>query len=121
VEELEGLIDRRLEHASNRLAPVDEVMALDERYRSQHSGWNLKHFHSWYQRERGTRCYTWVKKRLQDAEHVPKCAKRGTHLKRRESCPLPGMMIHHDGRQNAPMVRWPQFPLKIDLSLLTAV
>jgi len=34
AEGLEGLIDRRLEHVSNRRAPVDEVMALTERYRS---------------------------------------------------------------------------------------
>jgi len=97
AEGLEGLIDRRLEHASNRQAPVDEVMALTERYRTHHVGWNVKHFHSWYKREGGTRCYTWVKKRLQDAELVPKAAQRGAHRKRRERCPLPGMMIHQDG------------------------
>ena len=97
AEGLEGLNDRRLEHASNRLAPVDEVMALTERYRSRHSGWNVKHFHSWYQREGGTRCYTWVKNRLQEAKLVPKAAKRGAHRKRRERRPLPGMMIHQDG------------------------
>jgi transposase len=97
AEGLEGLNDRRFEHASNRLAPVDEVMALTERYRSRHSGWNVKHFHSWYKREGGTRCYTWVKKRLQEAELVPKGTKRGAHRKRRERRPLPGMMIHQDG------------------------
>lgn len=97
AEGLEGLLDRRLEQASNRRAPVDEVMALTERYRSRHSGWNVKHFHSWYQREGGTRSYTWVKKSLQEAELVPKAAKRGAHRKRRERRPLPGMMIHQDG------------------------
>ncbi len=44
---LEGLIDRRLEQASNRRAPVDEVMTLTERYRDRHSGWNVKNFHGW--------------------------------------------------------------------------
>jgi transposase len=97
AEGLEGLLDRRLEQASNRRAPVDEVMALTERYRSRHSGWNVKHFHSWYQREGGTRSYTWVKKSLQEAELVPKAAKRGAHRKRRERRPLAGMMIHQDG------------------------
>lgn len=94
---LEGLLDRRLEQASNRRVSVDEVMALTERYRSRHSGWNVKHFHSWYQREGGIRSYTWVKKSLQDAELVPKAAKRGAHRKRRERRPLSGMMIHQDG------------------------
>ena len=97
AEGLEGLLDRRLEQASNRRAPVDEVMALTERYRSRHSGWNVKHFHSWYRREGGTRSYTWVKKCLQEAELVPKAAKQGAHRKRRERRPLPGMMIHQDG------------------------
>ena len=35
AEGLEGLLDRRLEHVSYRKAPVDEVMALTERYRSR--------------------------------------------------------------------------------------
>jgi len=52
---LEGLIDRRLEQVSNRRAPVDEVLALTDWYRNRHRGWNVKHFHSWYQREGGTR------------------------------------------------------------------
>lgn len=97
AEGLEGLIDRRLEQAANRRAPVDEVMALTERYRSRHSGWNVKHFHSWYRREGGARSYTWVKKRLQEAQLVPKAAKRGAHRKRRERSALPGLMIHQDG------------------------
>lgn len=94
---LEGLIDRRLEQVSNRRAPVDEVMALTEQYRSRHLDWNVKHFHSWYRRTGGTRSYTWVKKRLQGAKLVPKYEKRGAHRKRRDRSPLPGMMIHQDG------------------------
>ena len=94
---LEGLLDRRLEHASNRRAPVDEVMALTEQYRSRHIGWNVKHFHSWYKREGGTRGYTWVKIRLQEAKLVPKAEKRGAHRKRRERSALPGIMVHQDG------------------------
>ena len=94
---LQGLIDRRLEHVSNRRAPVDEVMALTERYRSRHGGWNVKHFHSWYKREGGARGYTWVKRCLQEAKLVPKSEKRGAHRKRRERSALPGMMIHQDG------------------------
>ena len=97
AEGLDGLIDRRLEHVSKRRAPVDEVMALSEQYRSRHIGWNVKHFHSWYRREGGTRSYTWVKKRLQEARLVPKAQKRGVHRKRRERSALPGMMIHQDG------------------------
>jgi transposase len=76
---LEGLIDHRLAQLSNRAAPVDEVMALTERYRDTHRGWNVRHFHSWYRRDGGTRSYSWVKKHLQAAELVPKAAKKGAH------------------------------------------
>ncbi len=94
---LDGLIDRRLEQASHRQAPVHEAMALIDEYRRRYSGCNVKHFHSLYKRTGGTRSYTWVKRRLQEAGLVPKSKKRGTHRKRRERSPLPGMMIHQDG------------------------
>lgn len=94
---MDGLIDRRLEQAVNRRAPADEVMALVDRYRNRHRGWNVKHFHSWYRRSGGARSYTWVKERLQEANLVPKAEKRGAHRKRRERSPIPGMMIHQDG------------------------
>src|SRR5437667_9006487 len=47
---LAGLVDRRLEQASQRQAPGDEVLALTERYRQRHLGGNVRHFHSWYRR-----------------------------------------------------------------------
>ena len=83
-EGFEGLIGRRLEQTSHRQAPVDAVIALIEQYRIRHSGWNIKHFHGWYQRAGGSRNYTWVKKRLQEAVLVPKAKKRGAHRKHRE-------------------------------------
>jgi transposase len=94
---LEGLIDKRLEQMSHRRAPVDEVLALTERYRSRHLGWNVKHFYAWYRRDGGGRSYSWVKNRLQEAGVVAKVAGRGKHRKRRERSPLPGMMLHQDG------------------------
>jgi Winged helix-turn helix len=97
AEGLEGLIDRRLKQVSNHRASVEEVMALTEPYRTRHVGWNVKHFHSWYQREGGGRSYTWAKKRPQEVELVPRAKQRGTHRKRRERSALPGMMIHQDG------------------------
>ena len=62
-------------------------MAVTERYRTHPVGWNVKHFHSGYSRDGGKRGYTWVKKRLQDAELVPKARKQGVHRKRRERSP----------------------------------
>jgi transposase len=94
---LEGLIDKRLHQVSHRRAPVDEVLRLVEQYRRRHDGWSVKHFYAWYRRDGGSRSYTWVKNRLQEAQAVPKGEKRGVHRKRRECSPLPGMLVHQDG------------------------
>ncbi|MFA5807320.1 MAG: ISNCY family transposase [bacterium] len=95
-----ALLDKRISQASHRRAPVDEVMALAERYRKRYLGWNVCHFHSHYRRDGGSRSYTWVKKCLQGAGLVKKAPRRGVHRKRREREPLPGMMIHQDGSQH---------------------
>jgi len=94
---LRGLQDKRLTQASARRAPVDEVMALLERYQARYRGWNVKHFYSWYKRDGGQRSYTWVKNTLQSKGAVPKVTKRGVHRKRRARSPLCGMMLHQDG------------------------
>jgi len=96
----EGLNDKRLSQASHRRAPVDEAMALGERYSSRYRGWNVKHFYSWYSREGGKRSYTWVKNTLQRQGLVLKTSKKGSHRQRRDRSPLPGMMLHQDGSQH---------------------
>jgi transposase len=105
---LEGLIDRRLEQISHKRAPIDEVMRMTETYRQRHEGWNVKHFYAWYRRDGGSRSYTWVKNRLQEAELVPKAKARGAHRKRRDRSPLPGLMIHQDGSNHewVPGQKW---------------
>lgn len=95
---LEGLLDKRMSEVSHRRAPVDEVMALTALYRERYDGWNVRHFHHWYQREHdGTRSYTWVKNQLQAARLVPRSKTRGPHRKKRLPAALPGMMLHQDG------------------------
>ena len=94
---MECLSDKRLIQASFRRAPVDEVMAVSDLYRSRHRGWNVKHFYGWYRRDGGQRSYTWVKNTLQRAGLVSRARKRGAHRKRRERAPIPGMMLHQDG------------------------
>jgi hypothetical protein len=93
---MEGLVDRRLAQLSHRRAPVDEVMALTESYKTRFSDWNVKHFHAWYRREGGSRSYSWVKNALQSRGLVKKAAGKGKHRKRRERAALPGMMLHQD-------------------------
>ena len=94
---MEALHDQRITRASHRRAPVDEVMTLTERYRARHTDWSARHFHTWYKRDGGTRSYTWVKTRLQEARLIKKAPRRGAHRKRRERAPLPGMILHQDG------------------------
>jgi hypothetical protein len=105
---LEGLSDRRLTQASFRRAPVDEVLAVSDLYRSRHRGWNVKHFYGWYRRDGGQRSYTWVKNTLQGAGLVTRTIKRGVHRKRRERAPLSGMMLHQDGSNHewVPDKKW---------------
>lgn len=94
---LEGLLDKRLTQASARKAPVDEVMALVDRYKDRYKGWSAKHYYSWYRRTGGRRSYTWVKNTLQQHGAIKKAPKRGAHRKRRERAPIPGMLLHQDG------------------------
>jgi transposase len=105
---LDGLIDRRLEQVSHKKAPVDEVLCLTEQYRRRHMGWNAKHFYAWYSKEGGTRSYTWVKSRLQEAVLVPRSKAKGAHRKRRERAAWPGLMIHQDGSSHewVPGKKW---------------
>ena len=94
---LKGLLDKRLSQASHRRAPVDEVMALEEKYQNGYPGWNVRHFHLWYLREGGKRSYTWVKNRLQDAQLVTRVKLKGVHRRRRERAAMQGMLVHQDG------------------------
>jgi hypothetical protein len=94
---LEGLLDRRLTQASSRRAPVDELMALSDRYERCHKGWNVKHFYSFYKRDGGQRSYTWVKNTLQSKGLASKGSKKEKHRKRRRPSPIPGMILHQDG------------------------
>jgi transposase len=94
---MDGLIDRRMAQVSSRRAPVDEVFGVVRLYGSDYLGWNVKHFHTWYEREHGgRRSYSWVKNTLQEAKLVVRAKARGKHRKKRERKPLPGMMVHQD-------------------------
>ena len=95
-----NLSDKRLTQASFRRAPVDEVMAVTELYKTKHHGWNVKHFYGWYRGSGGNRSYSWVKNTLQSKGLVPKTSKRGVHRKRRERSALPGMMVHQDASKH---------------------
>jgi transposase len=97
AEGMDGLIDLRMAQVSSRRAPVDEVLGVVRLYGTDYAGWNVKHFHTWYEREHGgRRSYSWVKNVLQKAKLVVRSKERGKHRKKRDRKPLAGMMIHQD-------------------------
>ena len=67
-----GLLDKRLLKASHRAAPVDEVCRLEDLYKGEHYGWNVRHFYGFYRRSGGNRSYSWVKNKLQSSNLVAK-------------------------------------------------
>jgi transposase len=98
---LDGLIDKRIGQVSARRAPVDQVLKVQELYRSRYAGFSAKHFHEKLgEAHRISRSYTWTKRVLQAAGLVAKAKRRGAHRKRRARRPLPGMMLHQDGSRH---------------------
>ena len=85
---MQGLVDLRMSQVSSRRAPVDEVLGLHRGAGAGASGWNVKHFHTWYGRDHGgTRSYSWVKQVLQEAKLVVRAKARGQHPNKRERQP----------------------------------
>ena len=106
---VDGLIDKRIGQVSARRAPLDQVLKVQELYRSRYAGFTAKHFHEkLVEKHRIARSYTWTKRLLQAAGLVAKAKRRGAHRKRRERRPLPGMMLHQDGSRHewVPGCRW---------------
>ena len=98
TEGVEGLQDRRIGRLSARAVPVDEALRMMRWYETRYTGWTVKPFHERWQTEHGgTRSYSWAKKTLQAAGHVPRAPRRGAHRKKRPRKPLPGMRLHQDG------------------------
>ena len=105
---LDGLRDKRQSQVSHRRAPVDEELRLLERYRQHHEGWSVRRYYASYQRDGGTRSYSWVKNTLQAAGAVAKMLKRRASRRRRESTTWPGMLLYQDGSRQewAPGQHW---------------
>lgn len=94
----QGLYDRRLGKIAHNAVEVDEVMELLNLFETHYGDFSVAHFYDkWRTQHGGHHSYTWVKNQLQKAGHVKKLKKRGTHRRKRERKPLPGMMLHQDG------------------------
>jgi transposase len=98
----DGLYDRRKGRPSPKKIAVktlEEVLGL---YREKYFDFNVRHFHEKLVEEHGIDLsYTWVKLALQGAGLVNKQRRRGTHRRRRERRPMPGMLLHIDASKHA--------------------
>ena len=104
----DGLLDRRRQHPSPRLAPFAEVERILHLYRERYAGFNVRHFHQLVRRdEHVTLSYTFVKTALQRAGLVATRRARGRHRRRRESRPCFGELLHLDGSPHAWLARCP--------------
>jgi transposase len=94
----EGLRDRRLGRASPRRAPAAELSRMQVLYQERYRDFTVKHFHEQLQQRHDYKLgYTLTRLALQGAGLVAKAKRRGTHRKKRERRPLPGMLLFQDG------------------------
>jgi hypothetical protein len=95
----EGLRDRRLGKASPRRAPAAELTRMQMLYQERYRDFTVKHFHEQLQKRHNYKLsYTVTRLALQGAGLVAKAKRRGgTHRKKRERRPLPGMLLFQDG------------------------
>jgi hypothetical protein len=95
----QGLRDRRLSKVSSRRAPASELTRMQMLYQERYRDFTVKHFHEQLVKRHNYRLsYTVTRLALQAAGVVAKGKRRGgTHRKKRERRPLPGMLLFQDG------------------------
>ncbi|HEY4071411.1 MAG TPA: ISNCY family transposase [Sphingomicrobium sp.] len=97
-EGVEGLRDQRLGKVSPRRAPARELTRMQRLYQERYRDFTVKHFHEQLQKRHNyVLGYTVTRLALQAAGLVAKTARGGTHRKKRERRPLPGMLLFQDG------------------------
>lgn len=97
----DGLYDQRAKRPSPRRVPMADAEKVLGLYRERYFDLNVKHFVEKLREDHQIQLsYTWVKTALQTAGLVARYRKRGTHHKKRERKPLPGMMLHVDGSRH---------------------
>lgn len=95
----EGLRDRRLGKVSPRRAPLAELTRMQILYQERYRDFTVKHFHEQLVKRHNYKLsYTVTRLALQGTGLVRQQKRRGgTHRKKRERRPLPGMLLFQDG------------------------
>jgi transposase len=110
-----GLADRRKGRLSSHRIPLQTVEEVLRLYREQYSDFNVRHFHEKLREQHRIEIsYTWVYAALTGAGLIAKKRRRAPHRRRRERRPMPGMMLHIDGRKH----RWFQDDRWYDLLVI---
>lgn len=110
-----GLFDQRRGKRSIHRIPMETAERVLALYRDKYSDCNVRHFHEKLTQQEGIGIsYSWVKQALQGAGLAAKRRRRGTHRRRRERRPLPGMLMHIDGSRH----RWFQDDRWYDLLVI---
>jgi len=99
---LEGLADRRGFGSAIGASP-EEIASLVTLYAERYASWSVSAFHREYRdRYGGKRSYFWVRRHLQAADLVPKCARGAPQRTRREQPLIEGVQM----RQEAIRSEW---------------
>jgi transposase len=107
-----GLFDQRRGKRSIHRVPLETAEKVLELYQTTYFDLSVRHFHEKLRAEHDIwLSYSWVKQALQGAGLVKKGRRRGSHRRRRERKPLPGMLLHIDGSKH----RWFQDERYYDL------
>lgn len=118
---VEGLLDKRLGKASEKAVPVDEIAWMLDQYRTQYTGWTVKHFHEHLVSRHNFRWgYTWTKTQLHAAGLVERARRRGAHRRKRLRKPCIGMMLHQDGSRFAWLPGQPELDLIVTMDDATS-
>src|SRR5512132_4069696 len=105
----DGLLDRRRQRPSPRLAPFAEVQRILRLYRERYAGFNVRRFAQIVRRdEHVSLSYSFVKTALQTAGLVAKRRARGRHRRRREPRACFGELLHLDGSPHAWLALCPE-------------
>lgn len=110
-----GLFDQRRGKRSIHRVPMETAEKVLRLYQERYADFSVRHFHEKLREVEGIRLsYSWVKQALQGAGLVVRRRKRGSHRRRRERRPLPGMLLHIDGSKH----RWFQDDRYYDLIVM---
>jgi transposase len=117
----DGLYDGRLNQASPRRAPQEELERMLGLYRDKYSDFTVKHFHEQLRKRHGYMLgYTVTKLALHTAGLVRPAVRRSAHRKKRPRRPLRGMMLHQDGSRHVWLAGQPALDLIVTMDDATS-